>query len=326
MNNAIQRVRDVLEGRHPDSPPVSFWYHFRADQVAGRAAVEAHLAHLQRFDLDFLKVMNDNGYPHESPVAAVADLAGLVDLRGDEPAFARQLELLAALRKELAGRVLMTSTIFNAYAVLRQLIRRPTVHRPPDLRAELDEPTRVIKQMIAEDPGAVRRAIDTIGRNLARFARRCLEAGADGIFLSVRDDWLDANGAHFHQQFVRDSDLAILSAAATGSFNVLHVCGRAVNFDRFAEYPVHVINWADRAAGPSIAQVKDRIRPALCGGVDNLSTLPHGTAEDVRREVADALAQAGDRPILIAPGCTYDPALVPETNLRAIVEAARSAR
>ena len=37
----------------------------------------------------------------------------------------------------------------------------------------------------------------------------------------------------------------------------------------------------------------------------------------------DAIRQAGDRPILIAPGCTYDPARVPAANLEAVCRAAR---
>jgi hypothetical protein len=52
--------------------------------------------------------------------------------------------------------------------------------------------------------------------------------------------------------------------------------------------------------------------------VDNLTTLPNGAPEDVAREVADALKQAADRPIIITPGCTFDPAKVPEANLHAI--------
>jgi uroporphyrinogen-III decarboxylase len=49
----------------------------------------------------------------------------------------------------------------------------------------------------------------------------------------------------------------------------------------------------------------------------------NGSEEDVEREVRDALAQAGNRPLIIAPGCTYDPNRVPEANLRAMVRAAR---
>ncbi|MHC4089275.1 MAG: hypothetical protein ACYSVY_03180 [Planctomycetota bacterium] len=39
--------------------------------------------------------------------------------------------------------------------------------------------------------------------------------------------------------------------------------------------------------------------------------------------MADALARADDRPIMIAPGCTYDSDRVPKENLLAVCEAAR---
>jgi uroporphyrinogen decarboxylase len=213
----------------------------------------------------------------------------------------------------------MISTIFNAWAVLRHLIRPPTEHLPPVMDAAADGPSRRILQMHATGPDAVRAALATIADNLARFASRCIDAGADGIFLSVRDDWVDAPGsAPLYPHLVRPTDLAILAGASRATFNMLHVCGKAVDFAAMARYPVHAINWADRAAGPSIATAATFARPALCGGVDNLWTLPTGTPADVEREVADAMAQAGDRPLLIAPGCTYDPAKVPEANLGAL--------
>lgn len=43
-----QRVDAVLAGRMPDRLPVSFWYHFRPDQIAGPGAVHAHIAQLER--------------------------------------------------------------------------------------------------------------------------------------------------------------------------------------------------------------------------------------------------------------------------------------
>jgi uroporphyrinogen decarboxylase len=114
-----------------------------------------------------------------------------------------------------------------------------------------------------------------------------------------------------------------LAAASGGSFNLLHVCGTAVNFRAFADYPVHALNWADRAAGPLLGEAAAWAKPALCGGIDNLSTLPNGTPADCRQEVTDALRQARDRPIMIAPGCTYDPQAVPRANLEAICQAVR---
>jgi len=322
----VERVFRVIEGRRPDRVPVSFWHHFADDQVCGSAAVAAHVDHVKAFDLDFLKVMNDNGYPHEGPIRTVRELAALGELNGEEPPFARQLDLIADLKRRLGGQMLMTTTVFNAWATLRQLVREKLPgHHPPNLDASQDPPTATLLRFHEEDPPTVKAAIQAVGASLSRFAGRCIEAGADGIFMSVRDDWLDGRDGEGprYDDLVRDSDRAILSAVASARFNMLHVCGKAVNFRAFAEYPVQVINWADRAAGPAIGEVKDWIKPAICGGVDNLSTLPQGTAEQVAEQVADALRQAAERPIMISAGCTYDPARVPGLNLKAICRAAR---
>ena len=88
----------MLAGRKPDRPPFSFWYHFPPDQVAGTAAVNAHLDLLNRYGMDVLKVMNDNLYPHSGRIARVEDLASLVPLKGDEAGFGEQLAVLSALR------------------------------------------------------------------------------------------------------------------------------------------------------------------------------------------------------------------------------------
>ena len=174
--------------------------------------------------------------------------------------------------------------------------------------------------MLGESPDALGRALDVVARSLANFARHCLAAGANGVYLSVRDDWVDSpeNGPGTYDRLVQPGDLAILAGARHASFNMLHMCGTAVDFRRFADYPVQAINWADRSAGPSIAEVAGWVRPAICAGADNLGTMLTGSPEDCQRQVADAIAQAGDRPILVSPGCTFDPHQVPAENLRAI--------
>ena len=151
-----------------------------------------------------------------------------------------------------------------------------------------------MSKFLAEAPDALARALDSITETLANFARNCLAAGADGIYLSVRDDWVDTpeNGSGVYDRLVRERDLRILTAASGGAFNVLHVCGTPLDFARFGGYPVHAINWADRIGGPPIADVAPRLRPAICCGIDNLGTLISGTPDDVQREVADAVQQA----------------------------------
>ena len=122
--NSRQRVQAVLDGQLPDHPPVSFWHHFPADRVCGPTAVAVHVDHLRAFDLDFLKVMDDNGYPHQGAVDATADLASIVELAGNEPEFQRQLDLLSDLRRQLGPQVPMITHDL-------QLLGRPAPSHPP---------------------------------------------------------------------------------------------------------------------------------------------------------------------------------------------------
>ena len=322
-----QRVEAVLAGQRPDHPPVSCWHHFPPSQVSGQAAVDAHLVHWETYDLDFLKVMNDHLFPRgDVPlVRSTADLRRIKPLPGDTDALAGQLDLIRKLAERLGKDILTCTTVFNPWATLRHLTRSPSdEHGPPKLVAK-DDRDETITALLTEDRAAVRGALEAIGRTLAEFARLCIAAGADGIFLSVRDDWVNtqANGKDTYDEMLRPVDRMILDAVAGAPFNVLHMCGRPQDFKAFAAYPVQVINWADRSAGPSIAYARDRVKPAIAAGVDNLETLPKGTPEACAEQVRDALRQAKDRPIMIAPGCTFDPDAVPPENLKAMVQAAK---
>jgi uroporphyrinogen decarboxylase len=254
-------------------------------------------------------------------IAGVRDLERLSVLQGDEDRFARQLDLIGALARHFRGEFRMITTVFNAWGTLRQMtLPESGLHGPPVLGQTGDPRDATMSGFLREAPDALIRALDTITESLANFVRNCLEAGADGLFFSVRDDWVDTpeNGPGVYDRLVRSGDLRILQAVQGGAFNMLHVCGRAVDFKRFSGYPVHAVNWADRYAGPSIASVSGWLRPAICGGLDNLGTMAAGSPEDCEREAADAVQQAGGRPLILAPGCTFDPAAVPTGNLQAI--------
>ena len=325
------RVRSVLEGRPTDHTPVSFWHHFPPAQQVGTAAVQAHVEHLEPYDLDFLKVMNDHRFPRGrlSVLTEPADLKRIEPLPGDTEGLADQLQVLRDLRRLVGPDVPMTTTLFNPWAVLRGLTEPPSdIHNPPKLVLAEDQRDEALSRLLKADRAAVTAALNTIAQTLADFARLCIEAGADGVFLSVRDDWVNrpANGGSTaYDELVRRGDIQILQAAGQGWFNWVHMCGKPQDFAGFAAYPCAVVNWADRAAGPSIAYARDRVRPAIAAGVDNLKTLPEGTPAEVAAEVRDALRQAGQRPIMITPGCTYDPQKVPAANLQAMVNAARGA-
>ena len=283
------------------------------------------MRHVETYDLDFLKIMDDNRYPRAATpsgvIAEVRDLDRLSVLRGDEETFGRQLELIGELARRYRGRLRMATTVFSAWSTLRQMTTVDTgLHGPPVLESTADPRDEAMSRLLAEAPRALARALEVVAESSANFVRRCLAAGAEGVYLSVRDDWVDtpANGPGTYDRLVRPGDLRILEAAAPGPFNILHVCGKALDFRRFASYPVQVLSWADRSAGPPIAEVVGWLKPAICAGLDNLGTMVTGSPGDCAAEVADALRQAGERPMLVAPGCTFDPAAVPAENLHAI--------
>ena len=321
----IERLTAVVEGRKPDRTPVSFWYHFSPECAAGKSAVEAHVRHVETYDLDFLKIMDDNRYPRiglrDGMISGIKDLEKLPVLEGDEDMFGRQLELIESLVRRYRGQFRMITTVFNSWTVLRQLTMRESgLHLPPVVGQSGDLRDAAISGFLRASPEAVSRALNSITASLENFLMNCLETGVDGIFLSVRDDWVDTpqNGEGTYDHFVKPGDLKILKAVQGGAFNMLHVCGQAVDFARFSSYPVHAVNWADRYAGPSIASVSGWLQPAICAGLNNLGTMVLGSPEDCVKEAADALQQAGDRPMILAPGCTFDPETVSPENLAAI--------
>lgn len=322
-----ERIEAVLRGERPDHAPVSFWHHFEPGATSGPGAVDAHLQLYERYDLDWLKVMDDHPFPRGGValLRTAGDLRLIQPVGADDPGFADQLEVLRGLRARLGPDVLMCTTMFNAWTTLRNWTAPPKETHGPPTMGESGEKDETLSRLLKEDRPAFQAALEAVGASLASFAAACLEAGADGVFLSVRDDWVStpANGDDVYATMVRPTDLAILDGVRHAPFNVLHLCGKPLDFRGFASYPVAVINWADRVAGPSIAYARDRVTPAIAAGVDQLGTLAEGTPDDVAGQVRDALRQAKDRPILIAPGCTFEPERVSEDNLRAVVAAAR---
>ena len=173
--NRIERITAVLENRQPDRPPVSFWYHFPPDCAAGPRAVESHVRHAEQYNLDFLKIMDDNRYPrHQLPGGVItqpADLDRLLILRGDEDAFGRQLDLVRSLAKRFAGRLRMATTVFNTWTTLRNMTVSDTgIHGPPAIDGATDARDAVLSRFLRESRDSLIRALDAVAESTANFA------------------------------------------------------------------------------------------------------------------------------------------------------------
>ena len=251
-------------------------------------------------------------------------------MRGNEDVFGRHLDVLHALSRRFAGEMRMTTTLFNSWSTLRRLTAPDSdVHGPPSRGRIADGRDATMSKFLAEAPQALARASIRSPNRLpispgnalppapmaSTFPSATTRCHTAESFLALRSG---GGGAGVYDRLVRDGDLKILSAASAGTLNILHVCGTPLDFHRFGGYPVHAVNWADRIGGPPIAEVASWLRPAICCGIDNLGTLVSGTPDAVEHEVIDAVEQAADRPIIVAPGCTFDGRAAPAENLHAI--------
>lgn len=307
----IERVRAALAGRVVDRPPFTAWYHFGLQHATPERVAQAHQEYLDAYGLDWLKVMNDYSYPMPEGLESFRhpdDLARIHPFDVESPAGAGgghygpadQLRVVELLQQTVGHRVLLVDTVFNAWYTLRRNIAKGNM-----------------QTLMADHGPALERALGVISDNLARYARATLARGAAGIFYAVPAT-AESVTEEQYKRFMRPFDLAFLEAVRNhGEFHVLHAHGDRVWFERVLDYPVHAISWADRAAGPSLAEARALTSKALVGGI-NHDTFTDSTADEVRQQVREA-AREGGKAFLLAPGCS-----IPTYSFPEIIRAARN--
>jgi uroporphyrinogen decarboxylase len=126
-----------------------------------------------------------------------------------------------------------------------------------------------------------------------------------------------------YDRWLLPQDRRILeSLPAAAWFNVLHLCRGRLHFEVARELPVQVVSWSIHDPGnPTLAAGRELSGKAVMGGFAQRTTLARGSAEEVAREAAEAIADTGGRRLLLAPGCSVPPA-APARNIAAMAEAA----
>lgn len=287
----IERVRAALAGRPLEAPPFTLWCHFGTQCAPPEVAATMHLEFLRGYDLDLLKVMHDYEYPLPPGVETVstaADLARIVPLDVTQGPMGKELMVLEILGRELAGEALFLETLFDPWNVCRRSLLK-----------------EALPAAMAEEPRALEAAMHVVSQNVIRFALAALERGAAGLFLATHASQESVTREQY-ERFMRPFHLQLFEAlAGKGEFHALHAHGDKVYFDRLLDYPIQVLSWDDRNAGPSIPEMRARTSMTLMAGLDHkrFHTL---SAPALGRQVRDARAQAGSTKFILAPGCALE--------------------
>ena len=108
-----------------------------------------------------------------------------------------------------------------------------------------------------------------------------------------------------YREIGRPYDLIALEGAANGWLNILHVHGESeLMIKPMLDYPVQVLNWSDRLAGPSLRDVRAITSKCLMGGWNEFGALSNGPAEAIRAEAENAVAQTGGHKFILSGGCS----------------------
>lgn len=290
---------------------------------------EATLANYRKYDWDFIKVnpratyyaedwgskFRASGRADQGPELIEPAVKRPGDLRQIEPldvssgAYGDQLSALGMICKELKEQVPVVQTVFSPLAVMTRLTGS----------------SENVQQLMRENPDQLLTALNAVAATLSDYSRRCLQAGASGIFFATVE-WgsADSISREDYDRFARPFDSQVLKAAGDAVFNVLHVCRSNNHLLALLDYPVAAFHWSSNdSSNPSLGDVASRTSQAVMGGVSQDTILLKGSPEDVAAEVRGAIQEMAMGGFLLAPGCSISPQ-TPEANIHALVETARS--
>lgn len=294
----------AVHGDEVDRVPVCFWRHFQPEG-SGRKLAQATLDFFDhRFDLDILKIMPDIPYPFPRHSIREVDDWRLIEPidAGRSRFFTQRATTIRAMRDEVGYEAPIIMTVFN----------------PLGEALHFAESSEVFLRHASEHPAVVHEALGILADNLRAHIKDCIDAGADGVFFALQGCSRETMTPEQYRELGRPYDIAALRGAIDGWLNVLHIHGgRALFFEDMLDYPVPVLSWSDRLAGPSLREARAMTNKCLMGGWHEFGALSNGPVEKIREEAEDAIRQTGGRKFILANGCS-----VPDdTDERWLVEA-----
>lgn len=325
----------VFHNQKADRVPVGFWHHFLPHPHTDDAwkhpsltddALAAQADFYEAFPPDLLKVMTDGffGYPHPAIRKAMDSAADIGDFAPlgkhsrwyeDQIAFARKLSF------RYGRDVPLFYNLFTPYRALG--FAQEAAGHPFDF-----------VDWIRRDKAAVQRVLAVLAADYAALAEGLLtEGGMDGIYFSVNNVDRNRLSEAEYREVVRPGEIEVLEAANRVRDNqILHICGYRGfrnHLSWYTEYPVRAVNWATHVEGVPLSEGKTLFGgKAVIGGFGQTADdlLYAGSEEEIRKETARLLQDAGHTGVILGADCT----IPPDTDVRRLEwvreEAARLSR
>lgn len=309
-----ERFLNVLSNKPVDYVPVAFFHHFTPVSEWNRGMdmpeafernIEGHRPALKIFEPDVIKIMNDTLMMMPLDVSFVKKASDLYKI---EPMSAhcayveKQVELtkrVMEIYKDCDAPIFVTG--FSAAWVLRNAF---TAGLPV---AGADE--HIMRRMMAEDPEAIRAALQALSNGIVEMNRRLLvECGADGVYLSVNNQ-AGFFSKEFFNAYVAPSEKHVLEEAKKiRNTHILHICGyhgHGNDLSLYTDYDAAAYSVAVNAEGTTMAGAKKLFKNrAVIGGFTQDGVIYTGSREEVKKATWDILDNVGQTGVIIGADCT----------------------
>lgn len=311
----------VLNGELADRPPISTWRHFVEYENNPKDLAKMMLSFQERYDWDFMKINSRAVYYHEvwgneydttkyngvvptlikKSVNSVEDLDKITVKPGNAEPLEEQLELIRLIKSGMKEDYPVLMTVFTPIGILMNLCGERSIGR----YRESHRDKSYIFDLIKENPQKVHQALENITETLIDYVGRIMEAGADGLFYAALG--IAREGFFTYEEweeFAKPYDVKILETIKD-KIVLLHTCGVYGNPERFADYPLDAIHWAQSADGcPSIIGCDEWIKDKLpMGGIDE-RVFGTNDPERIEKLSKESLEKNKGIPYIFSPDCS----------------------
>lgn len=304
--NKTERIKAALAGEAVDRVPYAFWSHLPGIDLDALLLAEETWKFAQKYDIDFIKMMNNGMYAVEdygcevdyseiesggvakivsTPVNEYKDWDKVGTVSPDTGSLAREIKSLAALLERTKNEMPVIFTVFSPVTTAQKLCGG-----------------KLLKQIHSGETGLIHQALEQIAITTADLARKVVETGGDGIFFATQLSSYDCMTEEEYLEFGKPYDLKVLEAAREAWFNVLHIHGNNVMFDLLKEYPVHALNWHVWETDPLISEAREKTSKCLMGGINRYS-ITENDKDALHQQITGAIEQSGGRNHILTPGC-----------------------
>lgn len=306
----IERLDAVLQGKEPDRPPISLWYHFGNQHMSGEAYAAIVIDFFNHYDFDFLKLMNDYFYPMPEGVDEIRtgkDLAKLTRFEPERSPWKEQLKAIRVIGKELRKKAYFIDTVFDPWQSLQRNVCGE--HLP---------------ELAKSSPRQLSQALNVVADNLVNYCRKSVQNGSSGIFMSVLASKEQIDRKLF-LNFVKPAAMKVFQAIKTlAPMNVAHIHGDKIYTADVLDFPVPILSWEDRLPGnPSMEEMKKKFPGVVMAGIDN-NEVTRKTRAFIKENVREGVRLGGKSRFILANGCSI-PTWLDPAALQGMVQVAKEA-